>query len=498
VLIIVALLIVSGDDDGNGGSTSARPSAASTAGDVRQENLGSFQPGESIPVTLEEGDISFLLTAVGEDRNETLTVTTVTDPDGEAIYEVTPDLISATGGLTQASRGGYEPGEASIIAPVHPGLDVRPGTYEILIDHVVPVEATVMIKSGDVSPDARQAVDLNVWLLSSDHDQAKLEEELKVGMDAVLEPQNLEIGDISFTVAGADDLDSFSSVDADSPLSEVCLAMREDLGLERAVNLAIIESFLDDSTIGLASGLPGAPQMPIAGADCVVASTQIEGEVLPITSIASTVVHEGSHFMGLSHTTEEDGTTFDDFADTADCDIATFDGRENFDYPGEVDELISATECGVEGAADNYMFFEDSPDDTRDVLTQTAMTPDQAWALRRHPLFYPVDGGDGPTPPDDDTVSTAPDEDAGTAGDEPPDGASAGGVPDPEPAAGLADYGTDPELDALADDCEAGAFDACDDLFRLSPIASAYEDYGASCGGRGETTELCTDVYGGG
>lgn len=491
---IAALLAMGGDDetDGSDRTASGGGEPFGPAGDdVRQEELGSFGPGEAIPVTLEEGDVSFLLTAVGDDRDEILTVTSVIDPAGEEIYKVTADLLSATGGLTAAARGGYEPGEASIIAPVHPGLDVRAGTYEIVIDNLVPVDATVLIKSGDVGPDVRQALDLNVWLLSTDHDQDTLERELQDALDEVLIPQNLQIGSINFVTADDEDVDSFARIDAESPVSEVCLAMREDLGLERAVNLAVVESFTDDSTIGLASGLPGAPQMPAAGADCVVAASQIEGEVLPIPTIASTVVHEGSHFMGLAHTTEDDGLTFDDFDDTADCDIDTFDGRDNFDYPGEEDELISATECGVEGAAENYMFFEDSPDDTRDVLTQTVMTPDQAWALRRHPLFYPVNA---------DTATTVPTDTAAANGapeEEPPESESLAGVPEPEVASDLADYGTDPALDRLADDCEDGDFGACDDLYQQSALGSTYETYGDTCGGRNPAAGYCTTVYSG-
>lgn len=44
-------------------------------------------------------------------------------------------------------------------------------------------------------------------------------------------------------------------------------------------------------------------------------------------------------------------------------------------------------------------------------------------------------------------------------------------------------YGSDPELDALYDDCEAGDFDACDDLYTTSPFGSEYEDFGSTCGG---------------
>lgn len=46
------------------------------------------------------------------------------------------------------------------------------------------------------------------------------------------------------------------------------------------------------------------------------------------------------------------------------------------------------------------------------------------------------------------------------------------------------ELGADPELDALADSCFEGDAGACDDLYLRSPVDSAYEAYGATCGGR--------------
>jgi len=56
-------------------------------------------------------------------------------------------------------------------------------------------------------------------------------------------------------------------------------------------------------------------------------------------------------------------------------------------------------------------------------------------------------------------------------------------------------YGDDPALDALWDSCEGGDAQACDDLFMDSPLASEYEDFGASCGGRFPgTDQYCVDL----
>lgn len=60
--------------------------------------------------------------------------------------------------------------------------------------------------------------------------------------------------------------------------------------------------------------------------------------------------------------------------------------------------------------------------------------------------------------------------------------------------------GTDPALDALQLQCGNGDFAACDELYFQSPIGSAYEEFGDTCGGRQAlgTGTLCTDAFGDG
>jgi hypothetical protein len=64
-------------------------------------------------------------------------------------------------------------------------------------------------------------------------------------------------------------------------------------------------------------------------------------------------------------------------------------------------------------------------------------------------------------------------------------GSSAGGGCVPEDVGPYA-YGDDPALDAMWDDCAAGDDAACDELYRVSPVGSEYEEFGDSCGGSSE------------
>lgn len=59
--------------------------------------------------------------------------------------------------------------------------------------------------------------------------------------------------------------------------------------------------------------------------------------------------------------------------------------------------------------------------------------------------------------------------------------------------------GDDAEFDAYAEDCHDGDMAACDDLFLLSPLGSAYELYGGTCAGRQPNSEArrvyCVDAF---
>lgn len=90
------------------------------------------------------------------------------------------------------------------------------------------------------------------------------------------------------------------------------------------------------------------------------------------------------------------------------------------------------------------------------------------------------------------TGSSTTEESTDTTGDTPP----LGGVPAPDdPATAIPEYGSDPVFDALADGCQAGLMQSCDDLFFESEIDSGYEAYGDSCGGRNVPAGYCTTLY---
>ncbi len=65
-----------------------------------------------------------------------------------------------------------------------------------------------------------------------------------------------------------------------------------------------------------------------------------------------------------------------------------------------------------------------------------------------------------------------------------------------ETRASPGNYGSDPELDALWDECAEGTFQSCDDLYLTAAEGSDYEQFGATCGNRGDGYGSCAILGG--
>ena len=98
-----------------------------------------------------------------------------------------------------------------------------------------------------------------------------------------------------------------------------------------------------DGALGIASGIPGPHAMPGTGASGVALAV----DLTPADQLAMVLVHEVGHFMGLFHTSEQDGSVNDPLPDTPEC-------RASRDVNG--DGMLLPTECAGAGA-DNIMFW---------------------------------------------------------------------------------------------------------------------------------------------
>ena len=183
------------------------------------------------------------------------------------------------------------------------------------------------------------------------------------------------IGEITFADAPQAVIDEYASIaaPADAPLtalSEVCLEMSETFGDDRSVHFVLVDEITDadgepSGTLGIASGIPGATILDGMWTSCVLVTANLDG--FGAAENAGTVWHEVGHLLGLFHTSESSGDSFDFFDDTSECAIAKDANDDGF---------IDKFEC-PDGS--NFIFYNSEG---------TEVSVGQAALMGNHPLFH--------------------------------------------------------------------------------------------------------------
>lgn len=144
---------------------------------------------------------------------------------------------------------------------------------------------------------------------------------------------------------------------------------------ERAMNFFLIADFTESGILGIAAGIPGpiGLQGTFGSGVTVAVESHLNssGQVLT-TLMGETMAHEAGHQLGLFHTTESEGTSFDSIGDTAECPAS-----RDTDKSGSV----SAEECeDLDGR--NFMFWSAAS------FPQDGVSDYQGQVLAVGPLMY--------------------------------------------------------------------------------------------------------------
>jgi len=403
--------------------------------------------GGSFSIEVEDGDVSLLLTLALQHADDTIGITRVIAPDGATVH-LTRFEDDSWEAARFDSRIVAEPivgiGDLAVFLPNSPRLPFASGTWRVDYETDPPDAAFAHVTSSTRrdphdSADARDAreidvdgrddapldershvVDLYLHVIHADERYRvsgfadELEEAWRPALDRVLAPHALGIGTIEVGVASVRETNRLSDLRNERDTAEACRVIRRagpspDDGGTPALHIGFVATLAGDlawspaaaddlDTVdrrvdadeawndedgGELTGLSPQPGLPFdleSPRACVFVAEQpwrrgyADGEApdeeTVVELLAANLLHELGHFAGLAHPSEADGETFDLLDDTPRCAAAD---------PGI---------CGAEGGADNLMFL--SGDET--TLPWT-LTENQAWVLRRHPLFRPASIG---------------------------------------------------------------------------------------------------------
>ena len=371
----------------------------------------------ALEMTAGEDDVALLLELALADPAHDIGISRVIAPDGTVVHDSAfgPDSWEP---VRFASEIVAEPivgtGDLALSLPSTPHRPVSAGRWRVEFETEPPdaplARAVLTLKrdvDGAVADGAAHVVDVHVHVLHPDarYRGARfgraLDTAWRAAFERMLAPHALAVGAIEVTVGSRRERRRLAELEGEEELAEACRAIRlagDEAGSADAresgaaaetapvFHVGFVAEIVDagesiaidegDWTTGLAPqpGMVWDERSP--GACAFVAERpwrerDTDGRVLDeatvVELLAANLLHELGHFAGLAHPSEVDGVTFDLLDDTPRC------------------TSPDADVCGIAGGADNLMFH------SGDAATLPwTLTPEQAWVLRRHPLFRPV------------------------------------------------------------------------------------------------------------
>lgn len=354
---------------------------------TRQVRLGPLGADGTARVLIEPGDESILFIARTANPFEVIYLSAATDPFGTKLYN--PDFDGVQNSLAQPLQPALpsDEGELTLFLPLAPAQALQAGSYEFSLstkggEPICDALAIVRIETEPVP----QVIDMNLWLVSAAPrlttaaGRQLLEETLRQSAQTILEPHGLSIGAVQFGEANAAQRTRLQRI-PDTQYEELCSALKAGMGSGYKMNVALVDEYriqfsggaTEEPVLGLAPQ-PGTAIITEGRNSCAVAAWELmDGDM---QELAATIIHESAHFLGLSHTTDEDGRSFDFLPDTPQCSAA------NADADG--DKTVDVAEC-TPFDANNLMFWQSGAQQA-----SVNLTAQQSWLLRRHPLFHPA------------------------------------------------------------------------------------------------------------
>jgi hypothetical protein len=406
--IISTLLLTTGCGD-NSLSTQGREFIKTEINsDVKKLEYGidKVQKNGFVDVELGESDVSILLTLMTKDKSKFILITEIMDPNKEVIYSVDIGEDGPTNIESDFVSSSYVgQGELTVFLPPTPNLKMKKGTYRFKFRG----ESTVLlrkaeafiksIKKGEEIDKLKYKIDMNVWvaevslLKNMESYKKKFIDSYKKTINRILAPHALSLDKINFYTANEEAVKKYTNLQEDMT-GEACVEMNKVIGDSFALNLGVVNNLgvKGKQAAGL-SPSPGNIMNRDSSESCfyVGYSAYEDNTTAGREMMGGNILHEGAHFLSLHHPTEGNGLTFDYINDTPECDLATYDGRdndrdfENISIAGVTDGQIDDYECGLEGGARNFLFYSG----VEHYLPFT-MSNEQAKIFRRHPLTVRV------------------------------------------------------------------------------------------------------------
>ncbi len=292
--------------------------------------------------------------------------------DGRVLFDLDyfTDPVAAPTPLNSVSYGASRFDELPLLVPNGPATTSSPAGYRLWIgtEFPAPLERTTAwrVSQGDV-------LDLDVFYVGGGdlHPRGPrrgppLVEGWIERVHEIFDQVSLRIGVVRHhDVVGGTRADyaSLSTVDEETDEGRLRELFRLSAGLGRpSVPVFLVRDL--GLALGVAANVPGAQGMHGRGASGLAIAVDAISDYA--ASGGETMAHEIGHFLGLFHTSEQNGFVFEALEDTPEC-------RADRDVDG--DGYVDTMECTGAGS-DNLMFWASSEEE------QSRLSPEQGRILR--------------------------------------------------------------------------------------------------------------------
>ena len=336
--------------------------------------LSGSKTQKNFTLTVPTDALSFTLVMKGN-VGGTSALSRLTSPTNELLFDLDNYLTSKVRILP------VNDGDFGMLFPNSPRVSIQGGSYGFTIvneNGQGTGEVFALIKKSTTGRLNNGKLDLNLWFagLSVNATNAAADANLQAAVDEfrrIYATSGISLGTVRYFDIPPSQQSIFEVIDTtDGATSELRRLFELSIGSPNtSLNFFLVREIkgggIGFTILGIAGGIPGIPFEQGTNTSGV-AVTALDLSRDP-KAVARTMAHEGGHWLGLWHTTEQNGQMHDPLSDTPEC-PSTKDTSN--------DKIMSSAECQGSGA-ENLMFWQAGP-------TASTLSGNQGFVLLRNPV----------------------------------------------------------------------------------------------------------------
>ena len=332
------------DDTSSSSSSSATTDNTSTSSD---NTTSSFSVSEITQTTgngykigsfvVPSNGLSFTL-SIFSDNNSLVYFASLTDPDASNLLDntSTPNIYAQTSGFGALS---YD-GGGSMLVPYSSSFSAKAGTWSFIASN----NDRVYLGLRTGSTPSSTTISIQPYITGTTWSASDISAALTV-MSNIYSTNGITLTIKDTITISESQYSTISSSFSNSTTSALI-----SQGSTDTVNLFFVEYQLsgESAAYGVSGGLPGPTGIASSWNGVLnFLTAHATGTTLNTQLLGETAAHEMGHWLGLYHTSESTGTSFDPLSDTAECPISRDNDSDGKVYPEECDGY----------GADNVMFW---------------------------------------------------------------------------------------------------------------------------------------------